>query len=113
MSNTVRGDLSMPAKRALVMLLEDGFALRDTNYWRSPTDRRIYIRTIETLYDRYLVKIVVESRHKRRHTVKLTEVGEYAARDIQREFLLAPPDEPKSPHGISEKTARFIVEAIA
>ena len=74
-----------------------------------PKYTHAYISTIEALYDRYLIKIVVESRHRRRHTAMLTDIGEYAAKEIQREFLSAPP---KTPHGISEDAARFIVEVV-
>ena len=104
-----RSDLSTASKRALVILLEDEMVVRATNFWSGKSKRNIYISTIEALYDRYLIKIVVESRHRRRHTAMLTDIGEYAAKEIQREFLSAPP---KTPHGLSEQAARFIVEVV-
>lgn len=104
-----REDLSAASKRALVVILEDEKIIRAQNFWSGKSNRDIYISTIEALYDRFLIKIVVESRHKRRHTAMLTDIGEYAAKEIQREFTSAPP---RTPHGISEDAARFISEVV-
>lgn len=40
----------------------------------------------------------------------LTQIGEYVARDIQRETLTKADDAP--PHRVSEESSRFIVEAV-
>ena len=94
----------------MIILLEDGGIIRDTDYWRGKSGRKVYFSTIESLYDRYLVKIIVESRHRRRHTVILTEVGQYCAKEIQREFANA--ESSFLPHKISEQTALFITEVV-
>jgi hypothetical protein len=88
--------------------MEDGSLILDAHYWRGISGRKCIKATIESLYDRYLVKIIVESRHRRRHTVKLTEVGELTAREIERQF--SAPQPPGSHHKISERASRFIAE---
>ena len=105
-------DLSTACKQALVILLEGGGAIRETNCWRGLRGEQIHLLTVESLYERYLVAIVVESRHRKRHTVRLTYVGELAASEIQRRFTYghAPPN---GHHAISEKAARFIVEVVS
>lgn len=105
-----RGDLSSPIKRALIVLLEDGLILRNAGYWIGSSRRKVLVQTIEAMYDRYLIKIVVESRYRRRHTASLTDVGEYAAREIKRQIAEVPA--PLAPHGISETAARFITEVV-
>lgn len=104
MNKNIRSDLTPSLKRALTILLEEGSAIRDHDYWRTPSGRKLYIVTIEALYDRYLVKIVVESRHRRRHTAMLTDVGEYAAEGILNE---------RDPKHISEEAALFIAEVVS
>lgn len=104
-----RQDLSAASKRALVILLEDGLIIRETNFWNGKSRRNIYISTIEALYDRYLIKIVIEGRHRRRHTAMLTDIGEYAAKEIQRELAPVPPN---APHGIPEDAVWFISEVV-
>ena len=97
------GDLTPACKRALVILLSNPL-FRHRSGWRDNDENLVRQETIEALYERYLVKIVVESRHRRRHTAKLTEVGEYAAREIGRQFSL--PEK----QGVSEKVGQFICE---
>ena len=110
MSNC-RSDLSNPQRRGLIVLLEDESILRNAGYWIGSSRRKVGIQTVEALYDRYLIKIVVESRHRRKHIAMLTDVGEYAAREIQRQIAEVPA--PLAPNGISETAARFIVEIVA
>ena len=98
-----RSDLTVSLKRALVVLLEDGEVIRWPRCWIGQSKRRIFEVTMLALYDRYLVKIVVESRHRRRHTAVLTDIGWYAARDIQRESKNA---------AVTEESALFIAEVV-
>ena len=107
---TRKGSLSPQLKRCLVIILDDASMVREAHYWRGVSGRKCTQATIESLYDRYLIKIIVESRHRRRHTAKLTEVGELAAREIERQFSIAIPA--ASPHRISEQAARFITEVV-
>ena len=94
-----------------MILLEGGGAIREAGCWRGLRGERIHILTIESLYERCLVKIVVESRHRRRHTAMLTDVGELAAREIKRQFEVGY-SRANAPHGVSEKVARFISEVV-
>lgn len=104
-----RGELTPACKRALVVMLEDNL-IRINSGWKGESGKLVRQETIEALYDRYLVKIVIDSRHRKRHTAKLTEVGEFAAREIERQFLMVSRSAP--PHKISEQAARFIAEVV-
>jgi hypothetical protein len=106
-----RTDLTIATKRALVILLEDGGAMKQAHYWSGSSGRKIFLQTLISLYDRYLVKIVTESRHRNRQMATLTDVGEYAAKEIQRE--LAWPALRETPSGISDEAAEFIAEAVS
>ena len=99
-------------KRALVILLEDGSLNAEQHRWRSPKCRAVINQTLYSLYDRYLVKIVVESRHRKRHTALLTDIGRHAATNIQREEIeqRIAANSPSNAGRISEASARFIVE---
>jgi hypothetical protein len=108
MSEWRRHDLSFALKRAMVTLLEDGSLMKNGSRWKGSSLRTVTTQSVTALYDRYLIKIVVESRYRRRHCAILTDIGQYAAREIQRELtgiLL-----PAPPHNISEQSARFITE---
>lgn len=83
MTEQPRTDLTDSIKRALVIILEDGEVTKVTHGWRGSSGRSIFTRTVFALYERYLVKIVVENHHRRRQMAKLTDVGEYAARMIK------------------------------
>lgn len=106
-----REDLTPPAKRALIVLLEDGSVTKQANYWSGPSGRKIRTETILAIYDRYLIKIVTESRHRKLQTAKLTDVGEYAAQAIQREVAYADGEKLK-PKPLTEDAQRFIVEVV-
>lgn len=87
MSDVARRDtLSDSLKRALVIILEDGQIIKQAGLWRGSSGRAVPLQTVLALFDRYLIKIVVESRHRRRHAAKLTDVGEYAAEQIAVEL---------------------------
>jgi hypothetical protein len=53
-----RTDLTIATKRALVILLEDGDASKLAHYWSGSSGRKIFLQTLISLYDRYLVKTV-------------------------------------------------------
>lgn len=107
--NAVRAPLGFAMKRALVILLEDELLIAEEHRWRSPKDRTVINQTFYSLYDRYLVKVVVDSRHRKRHTASLTDVGYHAACSIQRELVDREcRKEEADPRGISEASARFI-----
>jgi hypothetical protein len=75
-------DLTPSMKAALLALRRAG-ALAAATYWHTPTGERIENQTMYALYDRYLVKMVLDSRHRRRTSALLTEIGEHAARGIE------------------------------
>lgn len=104
-------DLTATFKRALMILLEDKSAAKQGHYWEGPSARKIFMPTIVALFDRYLIKIVVESRHRKRQTAMLTDIGRYAALQIQREFAMPEEGEPRHLI-ISESSARFIAEIV-
>lgn len=113
-----RSDLTPTLKRALVILLQDGHLDRQhnrnehtNNYWISRCARKCALVTILSLYDRYLVKIVVESRHRRRQRATLTDVGVFAAREIERQ-MLGPPLASSQIHPVSEDVALLISEIV-
>jgi len=108
--NEVRKSLGLAMKKALVVLLEDGSLQAEEHRWRSPRDRTVINQTLYSLYDRYLVKVVVDSRHRKRHTAMLTDVGYHAASNIQRELVERDVHGENNRPRVSEAAARFIVE---
>jgi DNA-binding MarR family transcriptional regulator len=112
MSRVRRDDLTPGVKRALLMILANGNVIRGARGWHGGDGGIVVAQTVEALYDRYLVKIVVENRHRRRHTLTLTDIGERVARDLQREALeyeaISGP-----PRQVSENAQRLIVEMVA
>jgi hypothetical protein len=74
------GDLTLPVQR-LVAALYRGNGERAGGMWivSSVPDARFQPQTVNAAYDRCLVKITVESRHRRRHTLTLTEIGRHVA----------------------------------
>ena len=71
--------------RQLLKILEHGPFAFVTGSWRNEKGDYIYMHSVEALYDRYLVKIVIDVRNKKHITVELTDIGLHAARDIQRQ----------------------------
>lgn len=69
-------------KTALISLKRAGADALAT-FWRTPAGERIENKTIYALYDRYLVKMVLDSRHRKRTTALLTDLGEHAARGVE------------------------------
>lgn len=104
----VRSALGMAMKKALVIILEDGSLLSEEHRWRSPKDRTVINQTFYSLFDRYLVKVVVDSRHRRRHTAFLTDVGHHAASNILREFIDHDFRAQRGELLLSEEASRFI-----
>lgn len=102
--------LTASVKRAMVIMLEDKSVTKQAHYWEGPSGRKIFLQTIIALYDRYLVKLIVESRHRRLQKAFLTDVGSYAAQQIQREFAM--PDGECRHAIISESSAQFIAEIV-
>jgi hypothetical protein len=77
------GDLTAPMER-LVAALMLGPGHREAGSWavNAVPDVKFARQTVEAAYDRCLVKITVESRHRRRHKLELTEIGEAVARGL-------------------------------
>lgn len=106
--------LKHPMKRALIILLEDEKLFAAGSQWRSPRGRIVLEQTFYALYDRYLIKVYVESKSRGRHTAVLTDVGHYAASDIRREMIdheLQKEEHPSKK--ISEEAARFIQQVVS
>lgn len=105
------GSVSAPMRRALAILHADGEACHGEGGWQTSRDRTIPLATMTALFARHLVKIVTESRHRRRHTARLTELGEYAAfgarriEDIDAGGGIAPALTEQAQHLIAEITA--------
>jgi hypothetical protein len=99
--------LTHPIKRALLILIEDRKLLHDGSRWLGESQRGVIFQTIEAMYSRYLIKIVIDNRHRRRQVAMLTEIGECVARDLLRGTDIV------APAKISEDAARFIAEAVA
>ena len=105
-------DLTAPQRRGLVLLLE-GAATREPGsqqrgrIWVSKSRDCIQHSTIESLYDRYLVKLVFEAGPRRIYRAILTDVGQYAAAEIKRQeqFSLS---RRSVVTGLSDESAYFI-----
>jgi hypothetical protein len=80
--------LTEPVKRLLAHIREDGEVIERAGSWRSKWNGiRIHQNTIDAAYDRCLIFIVAESRHRRRHMAKLTEIGIHVASNLYRAEL--------------------------
>lgn len=124
MAHDQRERLTPGIRRALLILFDDQKLLRQRNrlrrgqhehhHWIGSSDRAVQFVTIQAMYARYLIKIVVESRHQRQHTAVLTEIGQRVAHDISREqengFQQIEMSSPTSP--VCEETAHFITSVI-
>lgn len=99
-------------KLALIILLDDGRVMlcAKPRSWIGVSGRRVTIQTVEALYNRALVRIIVESRHHKTHTLRLTQLGEFAAQGVQLSLKSGSFVSGRAPHGISERTACFIAE---
>jgi len=84
-----RQSLTPAMRRALRVLHIDGEAVRQTKFWYTERERLIGTETIIALFDRYLVKVVVENHHRRRQIAALTEIGEMVAFGLMRAELEA------------------------
>jgi hypothetical protein len=104
-----RGAISRPVSKLLAQLRLHGFAELHATKWVVPqTGDGFQHKTIEAAYERYLVKIIYESKYKRKQIVELTEIGELAALGvIERAVNMG------NPHQISEAAALMIQEIIA
>lgn len=104
-----KGDLSNPLKRLLSELHFHGYAVHHATKWIIPnTGAGFQQCTIDAAYDRYLVKIIYDSRHKRHQSVELTEMGQLAASGVVVRALKERP-----PQKVSEQAALLIQEIIA
>lgn len=77
--------LSDRLRRALIICLEDGPIEFGLHYWTGKSERRIEFKTIMVLYERFLVKIIIENRGRGNRVAELTELGEGVARDLKRQ----------------------------
>lgn len=78
-----RGELSKPVERLLAELSVYGSAhLRATKWVIPETGSGFQHATIEAAYERCLVSIIYESKHKRRQICQLTEIGDLAAEGV-------------------------------
>ncbi len=107
------GDLTVNMKNNLMLLLDGGKAIQERGWWILKNENKILTQSILSLYDRCLVKIVVETKFRRRHSAELTQIGYHVARDLKtQESLRQVGVSMSAPHGISEEAARFIVEVV-
>lgn len=105
--------LSPSIKRALLLLLEDGELYAGGGKWLGTRGRSVRFDVVEAMYARLLIKIVVQSRHRRRQTAKLTEIGLHVARDLRRELSdLADYGAPRALPTISESAQHLIAEIV-
>lgn len=104
--------LSWSQRRLLLILLAEDEIKEETTAWRTKSGRIIFHRTVESLFDRYLVRVVWEFGRKY-HVAKLTDTGACVARDIaqhEREKMLSPHN---SKRKLSEKAKLLIQELIS
>lgn len=108
-------NIHLPAtlKNALVVTLDDRSLQKLGSYWTGSSGRRFATATIEALFDRCLMCIGVESRHRNRYTAKLTDAGQHAARAIRDEIASAVAAETGRPRPISEEVSKFIAQAVS
>lgn len=96
--------------KVVIRLHEEGPFNREGKIWKNAGGDTIFQQSVEALYERLLVTIVVESRHRKRHTVMLTDIGRAVARDLirtrdERQSFEKPP--------VSEESAVFIAQVTA
>jgi hypothetical protein len=98
-------------KLALMILLDDGRLVLGAypKCWAGASGRQVRLQSATALYDRGLVRLIVESRHRKTHILRLTPLGEYAAEGVKLKWTNNNTHR-SAPHGVSEKAARFIVE---
>lgn len=80
--------LSDAARRALKILDNEGSLRACGRNWVSPKGEKVGGSTLESLFDRFLVKVIAENGHRVTVTSRLTEIGERVARDLGRETYL-------------------------
>ena len=105
-----RGQLEPAMKRALIIIKAEQPVIHGRGFWRGTSGNPISQRTIEALFTRYLIKIVTESRHRKRHTTTLTDVGLRVARDLEREMRSN--EKIDSPFGVTEEASLFIAAVV-
>lgn len=104
-----RGRLSAPLRWLLAELhFRRTVSLHATKWVSQETGKSFQHKTIEAAYDRNLVSIIYDSRHKKRQLVELTEIGELVASSVVERSLKAAP-----PVGVSEAAALLIQEIIS
>ena len=100
-------------KKNLMLLLDGGKAIQECGWWKLKDGNKILTQSVLSLYDRCLVKIVVETKFRRRHSAELTVIGYHVARDLKtQESLRQGGVAISAPHGISEKASLFIAEVV-
>ena len=86
--DAARERLTTPARRALLILDQHQFLRQRGADWASPGGDIVRGATLETLFDRYLVKVVMENSARIRTTARLTEIGELVARALRDDRYL-------------------------
>lgn len=101
--------VSKPVAKLLAQLRLYGCAeLRATTWRVAASGVSFQHATIEAAYERYLVKIIHDSKYKRKQIVELTEIGELAATGVVDRMTNVPVR-----RGVSEESALLIQEIIA
>lgn len=81
-------DLTAPIKRLLAVILGGQGVIALAGNWQSADGKlRFHRGTVEAAYERRLIAVTVESRHRTRHAAKLTEIGRHVASDLHREGI--------------------------
>ena len=93
--------------RQVIKIHERGPFIYRNGTWYNHEKEHLYMRSILALFNRHLVKVVCDSKHRTRHTVLLTDIGEHVARNLLAERAK---EKPKSTLSISEKSQLFIAE---
>lgn len=96
--------------RTLMLIHERGPFMFQNGAWYNPDQKRILNQSITALFNLYLIMVVTEGKHRCRHTVELTEIGELVADNLiqRREQGRNSP----TLH-LSEKAQRFITQVVS
>lgn len=81
---TAEQPLSAPQREALLLLLADRKFIYHPSraFWCSENNHHVSHAVIESLYERYLVKIVVDGWRRGSHYTELTDIGEHIACEV-------------------------------
>lgn len=99
------GDMSVTMRQLLSELYAHGEAYYAATKWVvKASGVGFQQKTIDAAYDRALIKVVCESRHRTRQTIELTEIGKFAAAGLLHTASNQP---------VSEAASLMITEALS